>query len=133
MVVVKLLLGQFDQVFQYIQEFIGFFILGIVVLFVLGMFWKKIIVNGGLVVVIGFVVFSLSFKLLLFELLFMDCVGIVFLLCVGLVVIVSLIESKGDYVNVVELNDINFKMILGFNLVLLVLMIVVVVFYIIWW
>ena len=76
---------------------------------------------------------SLSFKLLLPELPFMDRVGIVFLLCVGLAVIVSLIESKGDHANAVELNDINFKTTSGFNLASLALTIVVAAFYIIWW
>jgi len=32
------LLGDFDQAFQYIQEFTGFFTPGIVVIFLLGMF-----------------------------------------------------------------------------------------------
>lgn len=40
----------------------GFFILGICVLFVLGMFWKKIIVNGGLLVVLGLFVLSIVFR-----------------------------------------------------------------------
>ena len=133
MVAAKPLLGQFDQAFQYIQEFTGFFTPGIVALFALGMFWKKTTANGGLVAAIGSAVFSLSFKLLLPELPFMDRVGIVFLLCVGLAVIVSLIESKGDHANAVELNDINFKTTSGFNLASLALTIVVAAFYIIWW
>lgn len=41
MIVAKPLLGQFDQAFQYIQEFTGFFTPGIVALFLLGIFWKK--------------------------------------------------------------------------------------------
>ena len=35
------LLGSFDQAFQYIQEYTGFFTPGIVVIFVLGLFWKR--------------------------------------------------------------------------------------------
>ena len=34
------LLGSFDQAFQYIQEYTGFFTPGIVVIFLLGLFWK---------------------------------------------------------------------------------------------
>jgi len=35
------LLGSFDQAFQYIQEFTGFFTPGICVIFLLGMFWER--------------------------------------------------------------------------------------------
>ena len=40
MITAKPLLGSFDQAFQYIQEFTGFFTPGIVVIFLLGMFWS---------------------------------------------------------------------------------------------
>ncbi|MDY6927805.1 MAG: sodium/sugar symporter [Pseudomonadota bacterium] len=133
MVVAKPLLGQFDQAFQYIQEFTGFFTPGIVALFALGMFWKKTTANGGLVAAVGSAVFSLAFKLLLPELPFMDRVGIVFLLCVGLAVIVSLFEGKGDHEHAVQLNDINFKTSSVFNVGSVALTIVVAAFYITWW
>ncbi len=133
MIVAKPLLGQFDQAFQYIQEFTGFFTPGIVALFALGMFWKKTTANGGLVAAVGSAVFSLAFKLLLPELPFMDRVGIVFLLCVGLAVVVSLFEGKGDHEHAVQLNDINFKTSSVFNVASLALTIVVAAFYITWW
>ena len=133
MVVAKPLLGQFDQAFQYIQEFTGFFTPGIVALFALGMFWKKTTANGGLVAAVGSAVFSLAFKLLLPELPFMDRVGIVFLLCVGLAVIISLFEGKGDHEHAVQLNDINFKTSSVFNVASVALTIVVAAFYITWW
>ena len=41
MISARPLLGSFDQAFQYIQEFTGFFTPGIVVIFLLGMFWKS--------------------------------------------------------------------------------------------
>ncbi len=45
----KPLLGQLDQAFQYIQEFTGFFTPGIVVIFLLGFFWKKATATSALV------------------------------------------------------------------------------------
>ena len=42
----KPLLGSFDQAFQYIQEFTGFFTPGICVIFLLGMFWERCTVHG---------------------------------------------------------------------------------------
>jgi SSS family solute:Na+ symporter len=44
----KPLLGSFDQAFQYIQEYTGFFTPGIVVIFVLGLFWKRANEAGAL-------------------------------------------------------------------------------------
>ena len=43
------LLGSFDQAFQYIQEFTGFFTPGICVIVLLGMFWSRTTAAGALV------------------------------------------------------------------------------------
>jgi SSS family solute:Na+ symporter len=53
MLVARPLLGQFDQAFQYIQEFTGFFTPGVVALFLLGIFWNKTTANGALGAAIG--------------------------------------------------------------------------------
>ena len=74
----KPLLGQFDQAFQYIQEFTGFFTPGIVVIFFLGIFWKKATANGALAAAIGSAVLSFLLKQLMPELPFIDRVGVVF-------------------------------------------------------
>ena len=52
-IVAEPLLGKFDQAFQYIQEFTGFFTPGIVVIFVMGMFWKRTTSNAALTAAIG--------------------------------------------------------------------------------
>ena len=56
----KPLLGSFDQAFQYIQEFTGFFTPGICVIFLLGMFWERCTATGALVAAIASFVLSLS-------------------------------------------------------------------------
>jgi Na+/proline symporter len=43
----KPLLASFDQAFQYIQEFTGFFTPGICIIFLLGMFWERCTVLGA--------------------------------------------------------------------------------------
>ncbi|NCZ63952.1 MAG: sodium transporter, partial [Cellvibrionales bacterium] len=53
MVTAKPLLGDFDQAFQYIQEFTGFFTPGIVVIFLLGMFWRKTTASAALMAAVG--------------------------------------------------------------------------------
>ncbi|WP_414829371.1 sodium/sugar symporter [Alteromonas sp. H39] len=133
MVAAKPLLGQFDQAFQYIQEFTGFFTPGIVALFVLGMFWKRTTANGGLVAALGSFLLSLLLRQLWPELPFIDRVGLVFLLCVGLAVIVSLLEKKEDHPNAVELSEVNFATTKGFNVATLAVVIILVAFYTTWW
>ena len=52
-IIARPLLGNFDQAFQYIQEFTGFFTPGIVVIFLLAMFWKKATANAAIAVAIS--------------------------------------------------------------------------------
>ncbi|WP_218309352.1 sodium/sugar symporter [Alteromonas antoniana] len=133
MVAAKPLLGQFDQAFQYIQEFTGFFTPGIVALFVLGMFWKRTTANGGLVAALGSFLLSLLLRQVWPELPFIDRVGLVFLLCVGLAVMVSLLEKKEEHPNAVELSEVDFATTKGFNVATLAVIIILVAFYTTWW
>ena len=133
MVVAKPLLGNFDQAFQYIQEFTGFFTPGICALFVLGMFWKKTTANGGLLAALGSFVLSIVFRQFWPELPFIDRVGLVFLLCVALAVVVSLLEKKGVSENAVDLNEVQLKTTSGFNVASIAVVILTAAFYITWW
>jgi SSS family solute:Na+ symporter len=96
MVCAKPLLGNFDQAFQYIQEFTGFFTPGIVVIFLLGMFWKKTTSLGALAAAIASALLSFAFKMLWPELPFIDRVGIVFLLCIAIALIISVMAGNRD-------------------------------------
>ncbi len=133
MLAAKPLLGQFDQAFQYIQEFTGFFTPGICALFVLGMFWKKTTANGGLVAAVGSFVFSLVLRQFWPELPFIDRVGLVFVLCVVLAIIISLAEKKGVSENAVDLNNIEFKTTSGFNVASIAVVCLLIAFYSTWW
>jgi SSS family solute:Na+ symporter len=133
MLTAKPLLGNFDQAFQYIQEFTGFFTPGIVVLFLLGMFWDKATANAGLCAAIGSALFSVVLKFSWPELPFMDRVGVVFLACLALAVVVSLFEGKGKQKNAVNLADIEFKTTRGFNISTVAVSMLLVCFYMSWW
>lgn len=133
MVAAKPLLGQFDQAFQYIQEFTGFFTPGICALFVLGMFWKKTTANGGLVAALSSFILSLVFWKFFPELPFIDRVGLVFLLCVVFAIATSLVEKKGVSENAVDLNDIEFKTTSGFNVASIAVVCLLIAFYTVWW
>ena len=89
LLVARPLLGNFDQAFQYIQEFTGFFTPGVCALFSLGIFWRRTTANGALAAAIGSAAFSIALKLLFPELPFIDRVGIVFLLCIATGMLVS--------------------------------------------
>lgn len=132
MLVAKPLLGQFDQAFQYIQEFTGFFTPGIVVLFITGMFWKKTTANAGLAAAIGSFVLSIVFKYAWPTLPFMDRVGIVFLSCLAIAVVVSLFENKVQD-NAVDLDGVSFKTTAGFNVSTVAVVAILIAFYSAWW
>ena len=127
------LLGRFDQAFQYIQEFTGFFTPGIVVLFVLGMFWSRTTANAGLWAAVGSAALSLVLKLWWPSLPFMDRVGLVFLICILIAVVISLIENKGRHPKAVDLSDVSFHTSGGFNLAGLAISLVLIALYATWW
>ncbi|ROQ21718.1 SSS family solute:Na+ symporter [Marinimicrobium koreense] len=133
MLVAQPLLGQFDQAFQYIQEFTGFFTPGIVTLFLLGMFWRRTTANGGLAAALGSAIFSVALKLFWPELPFIDRVGMVFLMCVLVAVVVSLLGRTPEHERPVQLGDITFATRPGFDVSALAVIVILAAFYVAWW
>ena len=133
MICAKPLLGNFDQAFQYIQEFTGFFTPGIVVFFLLGMFWKKTTSSGALAAAIGSAVLSFAFKILRPELPFIDRVGLVFLLCVAIAVSFSVFAGNRNQDGAVSLRDIQFATTNGFNFSAVLVALILAALYATWW
>ncbi len=133
LIVAEPLLGKFDQAFQYIQEFTGFFTPGIVVIFVMGMFWSKATSAGALSAGVGSAVFSLALKFLWPELPFMDRVGLVFLLCLGLCIVVSLASKSKSSNASVSLDEVSFATDKNFNIATLGVIIILTALYAAWW
>lgn len=133
MVCAKPLLGNFDQAFQYIQEFTGFFTPGIVAIFLMGMFWKYATPLAAITAAVSSAVFSLLFKVLWPELPFIDRVGVVFLLCLLLPAIVVYGQKSGTQETAVDLKGINFKTTHGFNYAALGAILILAAFYTTWW
>jgi SSS family solute:Na+ symporter len=129
----KPLLGSFDQAFQYIQEFTGFFTPGICVIFLLGMFWERCTATGALVAAIASAVLSFALKFLWPSLPFMDRVGLVFLACFGVAVVLSLLQTRRDPALRVELKQIDYSTSAGFNLSALVISAILIALYATWW
>ena len=133
MICAKPLLGNFDQAFQYIQEFTGFFTPGIVVIFLLGMFWKKTTSSGALAAAIGSAVLSFAFKMFWPELPFIDRVGLVFLLCVAIAVSFSVFAGNRNQDGAVSLRDIQFATTHGFNFSAMLVALILAALYATWW
>jgi len=133
MICAKPLLGNFDQAFQYIQKFTGFFTPGIVVIFLLGMFWKRATAHGALTAAIGSAVLSALFYYFWPELPFIDRVGLVFLLCLGLAILVTLVEGTGVQKNAVDLRGIDFSSGRIFNIATLGVILILTALYVTWW
>ena len=112
------LLGSFDQGFQYIQEYTGFFTPGIVVIFMLGLFWKRANEAGALAAAVGSFALSMALKLLWPALPFMDRVGLVFLLALALAVVVSLLstQARADAANLIRTDDVSYATPTSFNI-----------------
>jgi solute:Na+ symporter, SSS family len=129
----KPLLGSFDQAFQYIQEFTGFFTPGICVIFLLGMFWERCTATGALVAAIASAVISFALKILAPWLPFMDRVGVVFLVCLLIAVVLSLLQTRRDPALRVDLKNIDYSTSAGFNVAALAVTAILIALYATWW
>jgi SSS family solute:Na+ symporter len=133
MICARPLLGNFDQAFQYIQEYTGFFTPGIVVIFLLGMFWKKATATGALAAAIGSAILSFVFKMTWAELPFMDRVGLVFLLCATIAIAISIAQGNREQPGSVELADIDFSTTRNFNIAGVAVALILAALYATWW
>lgn len=133
MICAKPLLGKSEQAFQFIQEFTGFFTPGIVVIFVLGMFWKRATAAGALAAALGSVIFSLAMKYLMPEFPFMDRVGVVFILCLVSAIVFSLMQAPSKEDKSVDLSEVSFSTTTGFNISTIGVVLILIVLYATWW
>ena len=127
------LLGGADQAFQFIQEFSGFFTPGITVIFLLGLFWKRATEAGAIGAAIASVVLSYLFRSFAPGIPFMDRMGIVFLLSLGLAVVLSLaLKGRGD-ANRITMQGVSFGTSTGFNIASLGVILILIALYATWW
>ena len=127
------LLGSFDQAFQYIQEYTGFFTPGIVVIFVLGLFWKRANEAGALAAAIGSFALSIVLKLAWPSLPFIDRVGLVFLLALALGVGVSLMTRHAPEKDIIETRDVVYRSGTAFNVGAVAVLAILAALYTLFW
>ena len=93
-ITVKPLLGGLDQAFQYIQEYSGFIYPGIVVVFGLGLLWKRASNKAAVWSAIATIPLGVLFKLTMPDVAFQLRAGYVFMILVTMFIIISLIDKK---------------------------------------
>ncbi len=133
LVVAKPLIGKSDQAFQFIQDFTAYFTPGIVLMFLFGFFWKKATATSALVAGISSILLSIAFKEFYPSLPFMDRVGLVFVICAVLAIIVTYAAGGKDQEKAIDLQGINFKTEPVYNVACVGVVVILVAFYSIWW
>jgi SSS family solute:Na+ symporter len=145
--------------FEFIQEYTGFVSPGIFAMFIMGFFWKKTSSNAAMFATIGGFVLSVILKFLpnyinleflystgfatlveqedkamLYEIPFLDRMGIVFGVCVLLMILISLYDAKkGVKVKGLEVDTAMFKVSNCFAAGALIICGVLVALYSIFW
>ena len=88
------IMGGADQAFQVIQEYSGFVFPGVVVIFGLGLLWKRASSLAAVVTAIGTFVFSILFKFMMPDVPFLLRMGYVFACLAVLFISISLLSKK---------------------------------------
>ncbi len=147
--VAKPLVGSFDQGFQFIQDFTGFFTPAIVVIFGLGMFWKRCSTAGAFAAVAGGFLMSCFFYVASWlhthpdffgftngfmattvpDMPFMNRVGWVFWIATALCVAVSLVVPNKREVSTLTLEGVSFKTTTAFNVLAVGVVIILIALY----
>jgi SSS family solute:Na+ symporter len=100
----KPLLGGLDQAFQYIQEYTGFIYPGVVVVFGMGILWKRATNRAALWTTIATIPAGILMKALLPELPFIIRMGYVCMLLISLAVVLTLTDKHQ-----VQAEEISFR------------------------
>ena len=110
------LLGSFESIFQYIQNFTGYFSPGIVVIFLVALFWKKAtsisVLIAALISLIASVLISINFP----ELPFIHRMTIVFVLSALGCIVTTHLQGYKDQAKAIDLSTVNFSTSKAFNL-----------------
>ena len=93
-VAVKPLLGGLDQAFQYIQEYSGFIYPGIIVVFGLGLLWKRASTKAAIWTAIATIPLGILFKICLGDVAFQLRAGYIFMILVTMFVLISYLDKK---------------------------------------
>jgi len=132
-VLVAPMLQTLDQAFQYIQEYTGMVSPGILAIFLFGLFWKKATSNAALWAALLTIPVSVGLKFAFESMPWMNQMGLSFIIISLVIILISLIEGKGDSPNAIPVNKDLFKTSTTFNIGAITIMAITMVLYIIFW
>ena len=115
-IVAKPLLGSVESIFQYIQNFTGHFTPGIVVIFLVALFWNKATTLSTLVAAIFSILLSILLSITFPELPYIHRMGIVFFVSGFACYMTSLLQGYQDQAKAIDLKGINFSTSRAFNI-----------------
>jgi solute:Na+ symporter, SSS family len=146
LVIARPLLGGSDQVFQFIQEFSGFFTPGITVIFLLGLFWKRASEAGAIAAAVTSVALSWLFYFdwaahapglsalgALNAIPFMNRMMWVFLASLAIAVVLSLALPASSGRDRITREGVSFRTSGSFNAAAFAVIAILVALYTTWW
>lgn len=133
MAVATPLLGQTDQAFQYIQEFTGFITPGVMVIFLLGVFWQRSGETAALAAAISSVVLSLALWYFAPQLAFIQRIGLVFTFCLALAILLTAVTKTGSQDPKLQTTGVDYTTTKSYNIASGIVFALVVAVYAIWW
>jgi solute:Na+ symporter, SSS family len=127
-------LANFGQAFQFIQDFTGLISPGVVAIFLLGFFWKRTTATAALVGALATIPTGLLLESVFHGMPFLHRMGWVFAILAGLMIVVSLLDSKNQKRGqLVEVDPDDFRLKAGFAAgAILVLGILTVLYWLFW-
>ena len=128
--IAKPLLGSFESIFQYIQNFTGYFSPGIVVIFLVALFWKKATSMSVLIAALISLFASVLISLIYPDLPFIHRMTIVFILSAIGCWYTSYLQGYKDQSKAIDLSSINFSTSKSFNFNTCVIVFVLAIIYI---
>lgn len=104
-IAVEPLLGGLDQAFQYIQEYSGFIYPGIIVVFGLGLLWKRASSKAAVWTSILTIPMGVLFKIAMPEMPFQFRMGYIFIILFVIFVVITLVDSTKEKSDAVDEAD----------------------------
>jgi len=131
-VIVTPAVASMGKLFSFIQEYTGFISPGVLVIFLLGLFWKRTTSSAALWTVLLTIPFSILFKLTLPDLAFLDRMMLTFLILMAVAIAISLRE-RYVYKPYYEGDSLSSGSSAIFNIGALIITGLIAVFYILFW
>ena len=126
-------LGGGDSVFQTIQDYTGFIAPGVVAVFALGFFWKRANKEGAFALLVSSIGLSIAAKFGLPELPAVLRIWIVFLVCLVIGVVVSLMTKPPHEDQPVDVSGISFATSRSFNVSAVLITLILLALYVAFW